>query len=109
MYGAMTLMILIAVLVLSIALGWGAALGVLSVLLRMLEIFQSASSAPGPSRLGALRLRVRFSFMRFDPAEDSVLDRASAWPLSRTQPRAEDIAHSSGPPPVNFVTKFFGC
>jgi hypothetical protein len=36
----MTLMILIAVLALSIALGWGAALGVLRVLLRMLEIFQ---------------------------------------------------------------------
>jgi hypothetical protein len=45
MYGAMTLMILIAVLALSIALGWGAALGVLRALFRMLEIFQSASSA----------------------------------------------------------------
>jgi hypothetical protein len=45
MYGAMTLMILIAVLGLSIALGWGAALGVLCVFFRMLEIFQSASSA----------------------------------------------------------------
>jgi hypothetical protein len=45
MYGAMTLMILIAVLGLSIALGWGAALGVLCVFLRILEIFQSAGSA----------------------------------------------------------------
>jgi hypothetical protein len=41
----MTLMILIAVLGLSTALGWGAALGVLSVFFRMLENFQSASSA----------------------------------------------------------------
>jgi hypothetical protein len=45
MYGAMTLMILIAVLALSTALGWGAALGVLCAFLRMLEILQSASSA----------------------------------------------------------------
>jgi hypothetical protein len=42
MYGAMTLMILIAALAFSIALGWGAALGLLFVLLRMLESFLPA-------------------------------------------------------------------
>jgi hypothetical protein len=45
MYGAMTLMILVAVLGFSTALGWGAAMGVLCVFFRMLEIFQSGSSA----------------------------------------------------------------